>query len=765
MGDKHRYVGNCTVRRRGAEWNFENLAFTDQGRKKVDTSNDVNDVRLPVVPAGGLDVDASSSLIRIRTAVAELQSFMNAVVSLERGVLDREERLFTKLKEVASPGRSWTVTSPNLNGQPTEWTVEFVTCDLKDDPDLVRAVIRDSKNELQRAVYDGKVLRGTVDEPDRFTRPIRHAPQVTLKCQSGGQSLLFIPPHGRQPVIRFDAKGESPRFQVPTYDSAMTPRTAGPLSSTDADLWNRLLERIKPGTQWAGTVRTVNHGDDRVLLTVTEAQPDGSYVRILAEAPSDPVAAVVYEGSCRQDQLHGWPLTLTIASGLRSDATPSELFNYERVFAGVPLTLTLNEKGFIGRRGPDQVELVSSKSVAGGPDRATQAKTAFGAGAKYKGRLSGIRGEDLGEIAVTVAEVRDSGSYVRVLVNSTETPQDVVTYEGRLRNENGYVDGYCLELQKRTRGWHEHGLLNQHIDPISLSLRLGSDGVGCFGAVVLERTRVFEKLKLTRVADDSKSRSLATQDAAALILSKLAKGAVWRGQYKSTQLGKTGDVSLRVVESSDAGMIVELTSSNLVGGKITYEGLLRLDDLYVNGTFASLQKTIGGKLPVIRSTLRSSLASSTPPPTLVDLFDSTTGRERMLHLTLSQDGDVLYGVSGSQDRIDHKYGELLTLRNTIAPRPAGTSAPPPKTTTTPTGPTPFTVSTPPTTAPSSGSPPGPARIWTSADGKFSTTAGPVRLVGNNLTLRRTDGAMIDIPVDRLSEADQEHLRRFPPPAN
>jgi hypothetical protein len=217
---------------------------------------------------------------------------------------------------------------------------------------------------------------------------------------------------------------------------------------------------------------------------------------------------------------------------------------------------------------------------------------------------------------------------------------------------------------------------------------LALDGAAVQGAVITDRTRVFETFRLAPEARDDKDVSLATEDFGKLIRSKMFKGAVWRGQYKSAARGKPTDVSLKVVESTDDKLTVELTSSGLLGGKITHQGVLRLGDVYVNGPFALLEKTVGGKPPpppksasrvTANTPSPAPAAAAPPPPELVELFDAVTGRDRALYLVMDRDGEVLYGITGTLDRVDPARMEILTLRLTNPKRTAAPATPPPAT--------------------------------------------------------------------------------------
>jgi S1-C subfamily serine protease len=55
---------------------------------------------------------------------------------------------------------------------------------------------------------------------------------------------------------------------------------------------------------------------------------------------------------------------------------------------------------------------------------------------------------------------------------------------------------------------------------------------------------------------------------------------------------------------------------------------------------------------------------------------------------------------------------------------------------------------------------GGARVWKSADGKYTVEAAIVNVEGTSVTLRKADGDVINVPVVRLSEADQEFIENW-----
>jgi hypothetical protein len=54
---------------------------------------------------------------------------------------------------------------------------------------------------------------------------------------------------------------------------------------------------------------------------------------------------------------------------------------------------------------------------------------------------------------------------------------------------------------------------------------------------------------------------------------------------------------------------------------------------------------------------------------------------------------------------------------------------------------------------------GVMRTWTDRTGKFSVEAELIRTDGENVVLRRADGAHVNVPIDRLSDRDRQFLRK------
>ena len=56
------------------------------------------------------------------------------------------------------------------------------------------------------------------------------------------------------------------------------------------------------------------------------------------------------------------------------------------------------------------------------------------------------------------------------------------------------------------------------------------------------------------------------------------------------------------------------------------------------------------------------------------------------------------------------------------------------------------------------------RTWTDSTGKFKVDAALVNVSDGKVNLRRSDGRTMSIPLERLSDADQAHVKELQQPA-
>lgn len=129
---------------------------------------------------------------------------------------------------------------------------------------------------------------------------------------------------------------------------------------------------------------------------------------------------------------------------------------------------------------------------------------------------------------------------------------------------------------------------------------------------------------------------------------------------------------------------------------------------------------------------------------------------------------VIVGVSDSSGQeIFHTFKLLVGARASTpasGPRPVGATPQPLSTSTVRPSGTPTTIARPlpmstatATTAPGAG-----PRTWTSNDGMFSIDAVLTGVVAGKVQLKKSDGTTLEVPLDKLSDADRAYIKaRFP----
>jgi len=631
-------------------------------------------------------------------------------------------------------------------------------------------------------MYEGRLIAASVEDMGPYLRPVRHAPHVVFHHGGGGPSLFAEGPE--KLLLKIDPDLTTTRFFTNLRNAPLSPGEKSELLP-ESETWQELLARTEPGTQWSGSVTTTRGDSENVIFTVTDRKDDGSYMRVVAESTSDPFTLIVFEGSFLQRYVHGWPIVLKSTQSAIGETTLYNFFRHDENMP--PVSLSLHRQGFVGMRGNDKIFLTSTRKLTPWEPRAKLVEQLFAQGARFSGRME--TEDDVIEIVLTLAEIRHEGDYVRVIVQELAEPQEIAIYEGRIRKNPEFVDGYCVELVKRQSGSKKEQIFDHYIGT-TLSLRLALDNSSILGIVRRPEAKILESMKLTRMPSKSEAVSLATADFSRLIKSKFGKGMYWRGTLKDVANNRSTETTLRVMEQVGEGLKIELTATRAGGGRAVYDGIFRLDDVSVNGYSVTLYKTEGAKVPTNPRALAAYYEALARAPKS-EVFDDQIGKARSLKLALAHDGETLLGLAGTQATVRMDQGELLTLRQvavsgslkmvpvTAAPalaKLAGgnfktldgaaaantqTNSAPPGSTTAATA-TPFmpTASTTSPSPPTSGSPQPAARTsgmrtWKSSDGRFSVDATFVKRKDDKIVLKRADGTEIEVPLKMLSTPDQD----------
>lgn len=798
------FEGSCSARRRATKWAFENydMKLVDSEKSAIgDVSLDTGVALTTSLPPDSMVINTDHGKATVQAAVSRMKDFFAAVDAVEKTVLEREQRLYQTLQSAVKKGNAWIYPIAMAGKPPISWKIDVVGSG--DDGGLVRVLIRHPTDENLRRVFEGHINRAVIVDRGPYHRPERIPPQIVLHQAGAGPSLFYV--GDEQLRIVMDADDTTLRMFTNTTNAVLLAGTNDKSLPSETAAHAQLLERLTPGAQWTGSVTMEIGNYESVIFTVTNRKEDGSYLRVVAESVNDPYTIAVFEGTFNKSHVYGWPIVLRAT---HSAIGETKLFNFFRSDApDLPyIALAMQDSGFVGSRGNDKIFLTATRQLEPWSERLNMVRQLFSQGASFKGRLQ--ERHETKEIVLTIAEIRNDGDYIRVIAQLANEPQEIAIYEGRLRKEPEFIDGYSVELQKRQPGTTS-GKVFDRSQGTTLSLRLALDNSAVYGVLSQSRNHFTETMKLTRQPSNSEGVSMATNDFAAMIRQKLIKGVYFRGALKDIENKRTLETTMRVMEANGDGITVELTSSGRAGGgRAVYQGILRLDDLAVNGYCILLNKVEGTKPPANPRASFSPTAIKTRP---TEIFDEVVGKTRTLRLAFSPDGEVLLGIGGNEfsNRMDEK-GELLTLRPVSTNKPlslkkvpiasapnmpvlstAGfrqlgetTSARPlikepdnqPSFATKPvaTGVMPVTSTAVASTATANSqpgtdvkptSPPvdkSPSQIsaaelrtWHSSDGKFSVYASLVETKESVVVLKRADGQIVEVPIARLSDADRE----------
>jgi hypothetical protein len=399
-----------------------------------------------------------------------------------------------------------------------------------------------------------------------------------------------------------------------------------------------------PGVVWEGLFHQPEQKSERMRMTFTEKRDEGQYVRAVVESLENPSLVSVFEGTVKTslDALYGQPIRL------KRD-TKHGISGSSRLFglgAGMPaidsllLTPVIAESVTLHAGG---LELKPVAPIQKFESNRTQWEAALTPGTRWTGKL--LFGDaPQQKITVTIAEVRDELSYVRLLVEDNEVRTRCRVLEGTLNRSDALVDGYALTLsgsRPATQPWARRSAWGGElfgVHPDKHQFRLTADGTKIIG-----RTDSGELIELTRDEHPS-SIPLEKESAAAHWRQKIVKGARWRGSLYNSKVEQKTDVELEI--TSDVDETGNLTASIRIPkgpkGRIDFKGVLRLDDPENSNAFAlDLEKLSPG----------------------VDSPSPVFGRYQNIHVhfRMGTNAGELLGYSDGLEGIASPYEEVLEL--------------------------------------------------------------------------------------------------------
>ncbi|HVX62775.1 MAG TPA: hypothetical protein VHC19_19305, partial [Pirellulales bacterium] len=492
------------------------------------------------------------------------------------------------------------------------------------------ACISSSDDPWQRTLYRGAVQQqpagfdGDSASPPAAWRLVLRADRSSFPLAKGWpEHIAFEAPPKNAQADRDLTRGNPPIDQrllarVGAESIELSPPANAGGETQPAALLERLRQAVQPGVQWQGTSQAPDQASQEIKLTFCALRDKGGYARVVIEPADDPWSVRVFEGLVRLNatEAAAWPIQLApdLRLSVQADGT------------------------LIGWQGRERLHLKTSQPTQNWQAPASLVRETVAPGRRYEGTVQS-RGRAAEEIAVTFAERRGDGEYVRAIVEHKSDVLAAAVYEGAARFEESAVSGFSIVLTMKASGFGELPLFKAWADNLTLSFRPLPDGRSLYGY-----DSGGDRLKLS-LATDAELPPLDTVSFSAMLREKCGPGKAWIGKLTNSQVNESADVHLTFgPQNADASSISAVVSvAKARGPKVNYEGVMHLDDARVNQFALELTKKTKG--PVARSTV----------------FNGWTDTKLLLRMSL--DGSRLYGQA---------HHELLELRernvHRVAPR-------------------------------------------------------------------------------------------------
>ncbi|MBA2115584.1 hypothetical protein [Bremerella alba] len=521
------------------------------------------------------DGSSADPIVRLRTRHSD---FVKQLKQAEATVNSRLTHERTALNSLVN---GETVVSGPMVGRTNSPSMVTFQFEMSDEEGAVNVVAIDSQDTFSRAVFDGMLSL----PPTPTAKP-----RVNVE-HDGWKLNLNNADSSLSPLSRVAAEGLNLHFDRASgqYNLAdqtrSTPLTASE-STSDEPVSKRLTDLQQVGAQTKGTESISGFADRQLAMTVTQFDEPTGNLRVLFEDKSSPFTFAVFEGKYRTQSPHhlGLPIQLkqvTYGTAHDRSADDSQLFTRGSNYT---LTLLPTEKGFIGRYRKAELTLgettVNEKVI----DGASRWKDVVTTGSIWRGTKQ-WRSKAVEEVTLRVAEVRNEGKYVRLLMEKKDRPLDFVVYEGSWNQTHGRIDGYSLTtLQKGKNTTTDNETFEVFFSRTETNdakkFRLSPSGETLYG---LSKGGEIATLK----RDDTSAPSEAYTTAAMMKKwpAVLQSGREWNGQYTNVRVKETTNINMKVLEYELEGkrVTVEITAEADRRVKGVYQGSVNLTDPAING--------------------------------------------------------------------------------------------------------------------------------------------------------------------------------------
>ena len=409
----------------------------------------------------------------------------------------------------------------------------------------------------------------------------------------------------------------------------LAPRAEPIAIPTAEELRVQVEDWTQRGRVWEGTLQEPGQASRYVTLTFTESRDAGQHVRAVLESAESGFHMAPFIGTS------DWNPALLLAGrpiNLEREARWM-VVNYDWAIFGGNWTPYLqlgvgSGEELVGVAGNARVRLKPGAAIADPQPRADQWRNAISPGAVWMGALK-LGDEPPARVRVTVAEVRENHSYVRLLAEDMEDPHRFAVYEGAVDVSDEAVDGFALTLRNKVmppRGLDRRHSLFPLWEDARHSMRLS-----CDGTTLLCRTHEGENLVLTREEVDA-AVPLDRDSFAALWSEVCMRGRTWEGTVHNTAFDVRSTVRMEFSSGPDdlGNVSVLFTVPDMPRIRMQFSGTFNPDsDLGVNGFALKLKKDAAGQGPSI-------------------LFGAVGSVN--LHFRLATDGEHLVGMAGEDGR-------------------------------------------------------------------------------------------------------------------
>ncbi len=578
-GEETKWTATAVVKSTGDELQVKSTAVTSSQHEFADLSGQVEAETLGRVCDGSAD-DPVVKAKKFR------QLFVNQLATQQKLVATRLKLEKDSLSTLLDSSR---LLSGDLVLRARTAPVVDLRFEASATADKFAAVAIDQKDTFSRVVFDGAfVLPPTTPTKPRGTK--MHD-GWRLSLTNADPQLCTLARSVQHPLqVIFDTTGKSYQLVGQSKSSIMNLGTVAVEDSEDAP---QLANLQASGVRLEGTSVENGMAEQEIAMTVTLFDKMTQNLRIVCEDARDPFNFAVFEGRCRTESPHhlGLPVKLKqVAYG----ASPANGKRKSAIFSsGADHTLSLlpSKSGYIGvfrNASLSFPELKQLNSIKVGPSRW---EDALQSGSVWSG-VSQWRNNAGEQISLRVAETRDEGKYVRLLLEKKDRPLDFVVYEGSWNQPDGRIDGYGLvtrQVGKNTNFDKEYyGVFFsvwEEKDP--KIFRLSADGQTLYclsqeGEIATLKKQPSERKPATyKTANMTKTWGWA-----------LSPGREWNGQYTNAKLGKTTVVTVKVLsyELDGKRVSVEITAAADARVKGVYVGSVGLADPAINGFALSLMQ-------------------------------------------------------------------------------------------------------------------------------------------------------------------------------